>query len=195
MKPYFILAGIMAAVLGSAQAGSLYRWVDQSGNVHYGNIPAMGAVQVEEVKISDAPAIDDADLPYETRRAKEAFPVTLYVADNCKEFCQHARDLLNQRGIPFTEKNLVSQEDIDTFKQISGGKMVPTIAVGKNWLNGFLAEQWNTELDIAGYPKTAPYGFRPAVPPPVANPSPEQPVPEKAPEPAPALETPPAENN
>ena len=191
MKPYFIMTVILAAMLGSAQAGSLYRWVDQSGNVHYGDMPAAGAAQIEEVKTSEASAIDDADLPYETRRAREAFPVTLYVADNCTEFCQHARDLLNQRGIPFTEKNLLSQEDIDTFKQILGGKMVPTLAVGKNWLNGFLAEQWNSELDIAGYPRTAPYGFRPAAPPPVAKPLPEQPVPEKAPEPVPAPETPP----
>ena len=195
MKPYFIMAGILAAMLGSAQAGSLYRWVDQSGTMHYGDIPAAGAAQIEEVTISEAPATDDADLPYATRRAREAFPVTLYVADNCKEFCQQARDLLNQRGIPFTEKNLVSQEDIATFKQISGGEMVPALAVGKDWLNGFLAEQWNSELDIAGYPRTAPYGFRPATPPPAAKPTPEQPVPENSPGPAPAPETPPAANN
>ena len=194
MKPYFILAGVMAAVLGNAQAGSLYRWVDQSGVVHYGDIPAAGAVQVEEVKISDSPVIDDADLPYETRQAKENFPVTLYVADNCSEPCQEARDLLNQRGIPFTEKNLVSQEDIDIFKQTSGGEKVPALAVGKNWLNGFLAEQWDSELDVAGYPKTAPYGFRPAAPPPIVKKPPVQPVPEKSPEPAPALETPPGSN-
>ena len=157
MKPYFVFAGIMAAILGSAQAGGLYRWVDKAGNVHYGNIPAEGAAQVEEVRVSGSPATDDADMPYETRRAKESFPVTLYVADNCGEPCQKARDLLNKRGIPFTEKNLESQEDIDTFKQISVGEIIPALAVGKNWLNGFLAEQWNSELDIAGYPETTLY--------------------------------------
>ena len=178
MKPGFILAGIMAAVLGSAQAGSLYRWVDQSGTMQYGDIPAAGAAQIEEVTISEAPATDDADLPYATRRAKEAFPVTLYVADNCKEFCQQARDLLNQRGIPFTEKKLESQEDIDAFKRISGGEMVPALAVGKDWLNGFLAAQWNDELDVAGYPKTPPYRPQAAAKPSAGKPATEKSTPE-----------------
>jgi hypothetical protein len=31
-------------------------------------------------------------------------------------------------------------------------------------LIGFEAGQWNSELDIAGYPKTAPYGSRPVPP-------------------------------
>ena len=177
MKPYFILAGMMTAVLGSAQAGSSYRWMDQSGKVHYGDVPAAGAAQVEEVKISDSPATDDADLPYETRRAKENFPVMLYVADNCSELCQKARDFLNQRGIPFTEKNLKSQEDIDAFKQISGGETIPALAVGKNWLNGFLAGQWSSELDVAGYPKIPPYRPQSAIKPPMEKSATEKPIP------------------
>ena len=32
------------------------------------------------------------------------------------------------------------------------------LTVGKTLLSGFEAGQWNSELDIAGYPKTAPYG-------------------------------------
>ncbi|MDO8292170.1 MAG: hypothetical protein Q7T29_04830, partial [Gallionella sp.] len=43
------------------------------------------------------------DLPYETRRAQQNFPVTLYVAENCTEYCDQARELLIKRGIPFSE--------------------------------------------------------------------------------------------
>ena len=178
MKHYFIMAGILAAMLGSAQAGSLYRWVDQSGNVHYGDMPAAGAAQIEEVKITDAPATDDADLPYETRRVKEAFPVTLYVADNCREPCQEARDLLNQRGIPFTEKNLKSNEELDAFRKMSGGDDIPALTIGENWLRRFLAEQWNDELDIAGYPKIPPYRPQAATKPSADKPATEKPTPE-----------------
>lgn len=192
MKPRFILTIILAVATDSALAGELYRWVDQSGKVHYSDVPSAEAAQPEQKKFADSP-LPDAALPYETRRAREIFPVTLYVADNCKELCQRARDLLNKRGIPFTEKNLVTQEDADSFRKMSGVDSVPVLVVGSNWLKGFIAEQWHGELDIAGYPKAAPYGFRPAPPPPAAKkpavqPAPEQ-IPEAAPEPAPEPES------
>lgn len=174
MKSYFILAAMLLAALSSAQAGELYRWVDQSGKLHYGDMPPAGAAQAEKVKISDSPVSEDVDLPYETRRAKENFPVTLYVADNCIDPCQKARDFLSKRGIPFTEKGLKSKEDIDAFKKENGGEVVPALAIGKIWLNGFLAEQWDSELDAANYPKVSPYQ-----PPAAAKPSMSKPATDK----------------
>jgi glutaredoxin len=177
MKSRYILVAILATATVSALAGELYRWVDQSGKVHYGDVPDAVAAKPEQKKFSDSATPDDA-LPYETRRAKEIFPVTLYVADNCKEPCQRARDLLNQRGVPFTEKMLVTQEEVDAFRKMSGAETAPTLSVGRNWLKGFWVDQWNSELDYAGYPKAAPYGFRPAPPPTAAQKVPEQPAPE-----------------
>jgi hypothetical protein len=144
------------------QAGEYFRWVDKSGMVNYGDVLPAGATDVERIKISSEAAQYD-DLPYETRRALQNFPVTLYVAGGCDETCDQARSLLNKRGIPYSEKMLRTKEDFDAFKQLSGlGRVVPVLAVGKNFLKGFLAEQWNSELDIAGYPKTASYRPRPA---------------------------------
>ena len=151
----------MLAALSSAQAAT-YRWVDQSGKVHYGDVPAEDAERVEQKKFSASPEADSAGLPYETRRAQKNFPVMLYTASNCKEACSQARNFLNQRGIPFAEKKLVTQEEINNFKQESGSDQSPTLGVGKSYLKGFEAGQWNSELDIAGYPKTAPY--RPPAP-------------------------------
>jgi hypothetical protein len=72
---------------------------------------------------------------------------------------------LNTRGIPYSEKSLRTKQDFDAFKQLSGlGGVVPVLVVGKNFLKGFLAEQWHNELDIAGYPKTSIYRPRPAPP-------------------------------
>ena len=183
MKSRYILTAILATATVSALAGELFRWVDQSGKVHYGDVPGAEAEKPLQKKFSDSATPDDA-LPFETRRAREIFPVTLYVADNCKELCQRARDLLNQRGIPYTEKNLTTQEEVDAFRKMSGAEIAPTLSVGSNWLKGFWAEQWNSELDYAGYPKSAPYGSRPVAPPPAKKP-PAQPVQEKLPEPSP----------
>lgn len=148
----------------SAQAESILRWKDKDGKVHYGDRPAEDATAVEQRKFGGTPTSGDDDLSYGIRKAKQDFPVTLYVAPNCGEFCVQARALLNKRGIPFAEKNLVTKEEIDEFKAKTGGNSIPSLTVGKSFLSGFEANQWNSELDIAGYPKITPYGLRPKQP-------------------------------
>jgi len=170
MKPYFVFAGMLLAVFGSVQADT-FRWVNKTGDVHYGDVPTEEAVKIEQKKFGTAPEIENADLPYEARLAQQNFPVTLYVLSSCGGPCQQARDLLSKRGIPFTEKNLVAQEDVDAFKLKSGGNTVPALSVGKTWLKDFEVGQWNAVLDVAGYPKIAPY--RPQTPP---APAPVKPV-------------------
>lgn len=156
MKRIVLLLICLAVMPLGAQAGELYRWVDAQGKVHYGDVPPVDAMQVTSIK-SPAAVTPGEDLPYETRRAQQNFPVILYVADNCAEYCDKARNLLSKRGIPFSEKRLQTQEELVAFKTLSGFDSTPTLAVGNTFLKGFLAEQWHSELDIAGYPKTAPY--------------------------------------
>ena len=155
MKKFFWWAGLL--LIGSVQAAGWYRWVDKSGNVHYSDAPPADAADVQKQKGGVAPLADNADLPYETRRALQNFPITLYVAEGCGEACNQARELLDKRGVPYFEKSLKTQEDIDAFKKISGSDFVPVLTVGKAWLKNFQPEQWQAELDSAGYPKTAPY--------------------------------------
>jgi glutaredoxin len=150
MMRYVLLIGLL--VLVNAQAGELYRSIDKNGNVHYGDSPLAGTDDVEALKLGKEP-IPDENLSYETQRARQNFPVTLYTFPECSSACQQARELMSKRGIPFTEKSLAKQEDIDAFRKDSGDSQLPAVSIGKNWLKGFLAEQWNRELDIAGYPK------------------------------------------
>jgi len=87
------------------------------------------------------------------RLARKNFPVILYVSEKCGESCKQARDFLDKRHVPFAETELKTQEEIDDFKQKSGSDSVPVLSVGRNWLKGFQAGQWQDELDAAGYPK------------------------------------------
>ena len=151
-----LLACLASQTSLTVQAEERYRWVDAQGKVHYGDVRPADAAEVESKKISSEPAQNEY-LPYETRRAQQHFPVTLYVADNCTDPCNQARDLLNKRGIPFSEKMLLTKEEIDAFKARYDFDTAPALLVGKTMLKDFLADQWNNELDIAGYPKTAPY--------------------------------------
>jgi glutaredoxin len=176
MNKRFLWVGLLVLANCGALAEGVYRWVDKSGKVQYGEMPGEEAVQVERKKFGIPPEDDKAALPYETRHASENFPVTLYVSGNCSDLCKKARDLLNKRGIPYTEKNLVKAEEVEAFTRSSGGDIVPTLAVGPIWLKGFLATQWSSELDSAGYPKIAPY--RPVAPakPPAKPPVADNPV-------------------
>lgn len=159
MKRVILLLCGLLAMQTSAQAEVIYRWLGSSGKVHYGDVPPAGPVQVEAIELSPA-SLPGIEYPYETRRAQQNFPVTLYVGEACAEYCKLARSLLNKRGIPFTEKMLITKEEIDAFKALSGSDSIPTLAVGHNFLTGFLEEKWQLELDVAGYPKNPPY--RPA---------------------------------
>jgi len=151
------IAIILACCLtASVQAGELYRSIDAQGKVHYSDRPLPGTDDVELLHLSQPPA-PDASLPYETQRAMQYFPVTLYVSADCGSPCQLAREFLLQRGIPFSEKQLTTQEDLEAFRKLSGGDSIPAATVGRTWLRGFLASDWNQELDVAGYPRNAPY--------------------------------------
>ncbi|HEX5364310.1 MAG TPA: glutaredoxin family protein [Gallionella sp.] len=175
MRRIFLLGCLMTLSL-PVQAGDLYRWVDGKGKVQYGDAPPPNAAMLEQLEFNDQAAAN-ADLPYETRRAQKDFPVTLYTANDCGEICTQARALLTRRGIPFSDKKLLTKEEIEAFKALSGSDIAPTLGVGKNFLKGFEAGQWNKELDIAGYPKTAPHPAPKAAPETPANAvAPAQPV-------------------
>jgi len=164
MRLLFISIGLLLITFADTQADGLFRWVDKDGQVHYGDRPATDAIGAEQKKFAVQPASADDELSYIVRKAKQDFPVTLYVSANCADYCDQGRSLLNKRGIPFVEKNIVTPEDLESYKKLTGGAKVPALTVGKTLLNGFEAGQWNSELDIAGYPKTAPYGSHPRPP-------------------------------
>lgn len=155
---------LAVSVLASSLAGAqtTYRWIDPAtgGTVISDRQPPPGAKQI--VKQSGEETSQPA-VPYATRQATEKFPVTLYTSANCIDGCRQARDLLNGRGVPFAEKMLKNQEEIDELgKQLGSEASVPSVFVGRQSFKGFESGAWNNLLDLAGYPKTAPYGAKPA---------------------------------
>ena len=160
-----LTVGFAASIMLWATAGvaqTTYRWTDKSGQTIYSDQPPpAGARQV--VKSGAPERGDEPPLPYATRRAAERFPVTLYTAANCVEPCERARDLLNARGVPFAEKLLTSEDELaELARQLGGEANVPTLYVGRQHVTGFESVAWNNLLDLATYPKTAPYGAKPS---------------------------------
>ncbi|MBS1197995.1 MAG: glutaredoxin family protein [Proteobacteria bacterium] len=156
---------LFLALAASSALAQTYRWINpKTGGVMITDTPPPG-----NAKLVDRTQNDRSDpeqgIPYATKRAMDNFPVTLYTSADCATECKDARALLNKRGIPFTEKALKTQEDFDELKTLVGGAFVPSIKVGNQSIKGFLTESYDNLLDLAGYPKTAPYGSKPAVEP------------------------------
>lgn len=152
------VAAMLVLFLHPAHASDLYRWVDGNGKVHYGDSAPNEDTEQLNLKAYGLPqaasGVDDTTLPYETKRAKERFPVTLYVTEGCTTSCQLARDFLSKHHIPSSETMLKTKEEVSAFQKKSGSDSVPTISVGSNWLKGFEPQQWLDALDAAGYPKS-----------------------------------------
>lgn len=147
----------LTSTIVSAQS---YRWIDATGRTIISDSPPPGKAK-ELTKLGSAPDPDDG-LPFAVKRAMEAFPVTLYSSPDCLAECKQARELLNARGVPFKEKMLQKPEDFSELKQLVGDIFVPSLRVGKQTARGFEAGAYNNLLDLAGYPKTAPYGAKPS---------------------------------
>lgn len=113
-------------------------------------------------------AAAEPDLPFELRQATSKYPVTLYVTTTACDPCTSARQLLKQRGIPFSERLVVNAEDSEALERLSGAREAPTLTIGAQTLRGFAPEVWVSYLDAAGYPREsrlpASYQYRPATP-------------------------------
>lgn len=149
---------LMTAALGAA-AQTMYRWTDKDGKVHYSDRPpaAGEAAQVEQ-KRSITLGVAGAEPSAMMRQAMADYPVTLYTQTNCGEPCNSGRDHLKQRGIPYTEKSLSTQQDADALRAVVGGGdqlTVPVVQVGPRSAKGYLRSEWDSLLDAAGYPKAA----------------------------------------
>jgi glutaredoxin len=149
------------ALLSASISAETYRWVDSSGRTIISDTPPPGKVKNLSQSSGQAGSSGD-DLPFAVRKARENFPVTLYTAADCVDECRRARELLNGRGVPFTEKMLQKAEDATELRALVGDVFVPTIKVGNQHVRGFETTAYNNLLDLAGYPKTAAYGSKPS---------------------------------
>ena len=156
-----LLIALSLTSLGHAQ--TTYRWVDKaSGQTIFSDQPPPPGTKQTVIK-SGSEQADKESLPYATRQAATKYPVMLFTTANCVDMCKQAREVLNARGIPFSEKMLQSQEEFDAASRKLGGDVsIPSLLVGDQSFKGFEASSWNNLLDLAGYPASAPYGAKPS---------------------------------
>lgn len=156
---------------GDAKAQQIYRIVGPDGRVTFSDKPPMDpgtpASAAKAVALPGAGGTNLAALPFELREAATRFPVTLYTSPDCGP-CGSGRSMLLSRGIPFSERTVTTNDDIEALKRLAGAASLPLLTVGGQQIKGFSETEWAQFLDAAGYPKTSqlPPGFvqRPPAP-------------------------------
>ncbi len=172
MKAGLIMMAVWVAVASAPLAAAqLYQWKDAQGRAVYSDQPPPTSIRNAQHKNFKGSVIEVGE-SYAAKTAREKNPVTLY-ASACGAPCDQARQLLTERGIPFSNKDpQASPESQAALQKLTGRLSVPVLVVGSDKIDGFETGQWQAMLDRAGYPKSAPPGRKP--------------VPAAAPAPAPA---------
>ncbi|MGL4573707.1 MAG: glutaredoxin family protein [Burkholderiaceae bacterium] len=153
----------LALLLACTAAVGQYKVVGPDGKVTYTDQPPTdGKSKVQPFRAGGSANDPDVVLPFATAQAARNFPVTLYTQEGCGP-CDTGRTLLRARGIPFEEKTISSQADLDAFKAINRDGQLPLLTVGREQLAGYEAGRWNSALSTAGYPAntTLPNGYTP----------------------------------
>lgn len=153
MKRILQSCSILVLLCAATAHAQLYKWVGPDGRITYSDTPPAKSAARVETKPLPSGAVDTAGLPYEVAEAVKNHPVTLYTSKNCQP-CDEGRKLLNDRGVPFSEKTVASNEDIAQYRQAGGDGQLPYLVVGRNKERGFEPGAWNSALGSAGYPES-----------------------------------------
>ena len=151
IKPLALATALACLALPAA---ALYKVVGPDGRVTYTDRPPSDASArvstLDRESVVAAPAADA--LPLALRQTATRFPVTLYVTADCAP-CDAGRQLLVQRGVPFSEKQIVTDDDAQAMERALGSRTVPTLTIAAQTLRGLSEGEWTAYLDAAGYPR------------------------------------------
>ncbi|MEO6919517.1 MAG: glutaredoxin family protein [Collimonas sp.] len=139
--------------LAAGAQAQLYKSTGPDGKVTYSDTPPASGHVVEK-KTAGGMGDDTDGLPYELALAVKNNPVTLYSSDKCIP-CDDGRKMLKERGIPFSEKTVKSNEDIAALRKITSDNTLPVLTVGRDKQSGFSSVAWGPALTAAGYPESS----------------------------------------
>jgi glutaredoxin len=151
----------LSALAMCLPAHAVYKVVGPDGKVTYSDrVPGPSDGRITPLGASSSTVSEPLALPFELRQVVTRYPVTLYAFADCTP-CDSARALLRQRGVPYAEKLVLTEQDAAALQRLTGSREGPTLMIGEKPLPGFSAETWNAYLDSAGYPRESrlPAGF------------------------------------
>lgn len=156
-SPVFRLSALTllaSVLLPPAAAQGVYRIVGPDGKVTFSDQPPPATTPARPSGSVTASASSGAgsQLPFELRQVSSRFPVTLYTGRECAP-CNSGRNLLNARGIPYSERTVDTFQDGEALKRLSGETSLPFLTIGNQRIKGYSDSEWTQFLDAAGYPR------------------------------------------
>ncbi len=140
-----LVLGVFAHPLGAV---TVLECVDASGATSFRDKCPPGMTKAGEKKLYGQTKDTDRTIEDIARDA----PVTLYSVPNC-DACDLVRSRLNAHQLPFTEKDVQDNADVqEEMKASTGGLTVPAVLVGKKVLTGYSSDALEGALLEAGYP-------------------------------------------
>ena len=183
------LMGVVAAAgmpFNDANAQQIFRFVGPDGRTTFSDKATLDP-NAKATVARAAPGAGGSgleSLPFELRQTATRYPVVFYTGPGCGP-CGGGRTLLAARGVPYAEKTITTNDDIEALKRLTNGAAsLPILTIGGQQLRGFSEVEWQQFLDAAGYPKTSqlPASYVPTP----ASPLVAAQDPTRAPQPAPA---------
>lgn len=148
------IQAIFLTAVGSLHAQQVYKSVDKQGRVTYSEVPPSATSGDRIVGDGAGGGANNPALPYALQQVVTRYPVTLYTNADCGP-CINGRLLLTQRGVPFTERTIVSNDDIEAYKRLNSDNTLPMLTIATQQFKGYEETEWTKYLDAAGYPKTS----------------------------------------
>lgn len=166
--PVVATLATVAALAGAPPAMALYKVVGPNGEVTYTDRPPTDPSRTRQISASGSGGTA-VSLPLELQQPASRFPVTLYTTVDCRP-CDDGRNLLIQRGIPFSERTVRTAEDFRAYQSLVPSQQMPGLQIGGQRMTGFSASEWGSYLDAAGYPRESrlPPGYQRAAASPLA---------------------------
>jgi glutaredoxin len=147
-----LVASLLVTLPGPAPAQAVYRIVGPDGKVTFSDKPPAAAAKVTGIEAAGtAPEAANPALPYELRLAADKYPATLYTSKDCAP-CDSGRSLLRTRGVPYSEKTITTNEDVESLQRLTGTTSLPMLTLGGQQIKGFSDLEWTQYLTAAGYP-------------------------------------------
>ena len=141
MKIHIFLL-LVATGFSGLTLGDIYKWIDESGNVHYGDKLPGNAQPVNiggEVNTVDKQTYDF--LPERVQEPAASPSVVMYATSWCG-YCRKAREYFKNKGIAYTEYDIEKNPSAKSRYDALGGNGVPLILVGENKLAGFSSQRF-----------------------------------------------------
>lgn len=129
----------------SYAVADVYKWVDESGRVHYSDTPHPSAqTQPIRGKITRMDAVDASKTQTSSSSKKTLYKkkVTMYSTSWCG-YCKRARKYFIEQGIPFVEYDIEKNASAKKAYDAIGGSGVPVIVMGKRSMKGFSKGAFN----------------------------------------------------